>query len=109
MRPLSLLALLAVHLVSLPSAAVCLAPLGPRTLGILEGFSSDPVYSNPASRADGFGDWLGWRPQYANQALDFTHWSDRPTHTMHCDCPHQRQVLNATARSAFRSTLCDFC
>ena len=55
-----------------------LAPLGPRTLGILEGFSSTSPYTNPASRSDAFGSWLGWRPQWANQCLDFNQWSTWP-------------------------------
>ena len=74
---LSLL-LVTFHLAARLPAIHSLAPLGPRTLGILEGFSSDPTYDNPASRSDAFGEWLGWRPQWANQALDFTHWSTWP-------------------------------
>ena len=75
---LARLILLSFCLVALLPLSVSLAPLGPRTLGILEGFSSTSPYSNPASRADAFGEWLGWRPQFANQALDFSHWSTWP-------------------------------
>lgn len=65
-------------LVALLPLTTSLAPLGPRTLGILEGFTSTAPYTNPANRADGFGDWLGWRPQWANQCLDYSHWSTWP-------------------------------
>ena len=55
------------------------APLGPSTLGTLQGYSSLPGYDNPATRAEGFGEWLGWRPRWDNACLDFSHFTLYPS------------------------------
>ena len=42
--------------------------------------SPHPPYDNPATRAAGFGEWLGWRPRWDNQCLDFDHWTLYPSY-----------------------------
>ena len=78
--PLLILTLLLALSTSAAYPPAASLPLGPSILGINEGYNSTiPSYPSPAIRADGFAQWLGWRPRWASQCLDFNQFTLYPS------------------------------